>query len=272
MASATRIITVEGPAHLATLAEARLRRLEQRWSRFVPTSEVNSLNAAVDSWVTVSPDTIRLVQTMQRAWVESGHRFDPTLVNELIALGYTASHDDGAVASIRVELADPSCTVLDVAIDADRSAIWMPAGLGLDPGGIGKGLAADLVVGELCAGGAAGALVSIGGDLAAAGLGPEPEGWRDRDRRPVRRRPGPRVPARRRWRRDLEYPDPSFRRRDETITCSTRPLAPAPPPISPLPPSWPTPVGGPRSRRRRRSFSDPRPPAAASAHGASTPC
>jgi len=47
----------------------------------------------------------------------------------------------------------------------------------LDPGGIGKGLAADLAVGHLLSLGAAGALVSIGGDLAAQGDPPDEGGW-----------------------------------------------------------------------------------------------
>ncbi len=49
-----------------------------------------------------------------------------------------------------------------------------PAGVGFDPGGIGKGLAADLVVAELLAAGAEGACVHIGGDLRVEGCGP----WR----------------------------------------------------------------------------------------------
>ena len=62
-------------------------------------------------------------------------------------------------------------------IDPVSSAVIVPAGIGLDPGGIGKGLAADLVVTELLEAGTAGALVCVGGDLAAAGTPPTPDGW-----------------------------------------------------------------------------------------------
>jgi len=64
-----------------------------------------------------------------------------------------------------------------VAIDLATSSVVVPAGIGLDPGGIGEGLAADLVVTDLLAGGTGGALVSVGGDLAAAGTPPTAEGW-----------------------------------------------------------------------------------------------
>jgi FAD:protein FMN transferase len=68
-------------------------------------------------------------------------------------------------------------TIDDVTVDPVTCAVVLPAGIGVDPGGIGKGLAADIVVTELLAAGTAGALVCIGGDLAAAGAPPTAEGW-----------------------------------------------------------------------------------------------
>jgi len=53
----------------------------------------------------------------------------------------------------------------------------VPVGVAIDPGGIGKGLAADLAVARAMAGGAAGCLVSIGGDLAMGGTSPDVDGW-----------------------------------------------------------------------------------------------
>ena len=47
----------------------------------------------------------------------------------------------------------------------------------LDPGGIGKGLAADMVAGHLIAAGADGASVSIGGDVAVAAQRRSDGGW-----------------------------------------------------------------------------------------------
>jgi thiamine biosynthesis lipoprotein len=55
--------------------------------------------------------------------------------------------------------------------------VTVPRGVGFDPGGIGKGLAADLVVDELVAEGASGACVNVGGDLRAEGAGPAGGGW-----------------------------------------------------------------------------------------------
>ena len=69
-------------------------------------------------------------------------------------------------------------TPADIRVHAQAPLVSIPAGAGIDPGGIGKGLAADMVVTELLERGAAGALIGIGGDIAAAGTPPGPDGWR----------------------------------------------------------------------------------------------
>jgi len=55
----------------------------------------------------------------------------------------------------------------------DATTVRLPAGTGFDAGGIGKGLAADLVTTEAIAAGADGICVNLGGDLRVAGTGPD---------------------------------------------------------------------------------------------------
>ena len=57
-------------------------------------------------------------------------------------------------------------------IDPDERIVTLPADARFDPGGIGKGLAADLVADELRSFGAAGVCVNVGGDLRVAGAAP----------------------------------------------------------------------------------------------------
>jgi thiamine biosynthesis lipoprotein len=64
-----------------------------------------------------------------------------------------------------------------VRIDEQRSTVALPAGVGLDPGAIGKGLAADIVAEELLAAGASGVLVNLGGDVSLAGEPADGEPW-----------------------------------------------------------------------------------------------
>ena len=64
-----------------------------------------------------------------------------------------------------------------ITLDHIAGTVTLRAGAEFDPGGIGKGLAADLVVERILADGACGALVNVGGDLRADGAGPDDAGW-----------------------------------------------------------------------------------------------
>lgn len=177
MASETQIIAVEPSPDAIADAERRLHQLEQHWSRFIADSDVSRINTSDGGWLPVSSDTLTLIATMQAASVETDGRFDPTLMHELLAAGYTTSIEDPARVSVTINMSCMGLSVNNVVVDGPRSQVWVPPGLALDPGGLGKGLAADLVVSGLLEGGCAGALVSIGGDLFAAGRPPAPTGW-----------------------------------------------------------------------------------------------
>jgi FAD:protein FMN transferase len=177
MASAAQVVLVDPHPGAAAAAERRLRVLEQRWSRFLPDSDISRVNSSRDSWVDVSVDTIRLIQTMKLAARATGGGYDPTFLHQLLATGYTASIDDPSRITIDVVSRSRDHTLDDVEIDQDRSRVRVPAGLSLDPGGIGKGFAADLAVTESLIAGTGGALVSVGGDIAAAGSSPTSDGW-----------------------------------------------------------------------------------------------
>ncbi len=162
-----------GAARLADrFAPVRLGELEACWSRFLASSDLCRLAEADGAWCDVHPDTITLVDHMQRGAIATVGRYDPTLAAQLAAAGHAPSVALAPMLAPRVR-----GSVLDVDVDRSGSRIRTPPGLALDPGGIGKGLAADLVSAELVAAGATGALVSVGGDLVAAGTAPDPDGW-----------------------------------------------------------------------------------------------
>ena len=177
MASTTQVTLVDSEPTAVDWAEHRLRQLEQRWSRFLPTSDIAQINQAPGTWIRVADDTIRLIHAMQLANSATAGAYDPTFLHLLLTSGYAASIEDPDRITLAVDAPSATHTVHDVQIDPATSSVFVPIGLSLDPGGIGKGFAADLVVTELLASGAGGALVSIGGDIAAAGQAPHPEGW-----------------------------------------------------------------------------------------------
>lgn len=58
----------------------------------------------------------------------------------------------------------------------EGATVTLPPGAGFDPGGIGKGLAADLVAATAIGMGATGVLINLGGDVRVDGDGPD-GGW-----------------------------------------------------------------------------------------------
>lgn len=167
-------------AALLTAGWARIDELESRWSRFRPDSEVSALNRAAGAPVTVSADTVVLVRHAIAAWELTGGRFDPTVGAALVALGYDRDLDDVLASPAAVgppAVPGPAPGLAGTGVDPWSSRVTLPAGATFDPGGIGKGLAADLVANELIGCGAAGALVNLGGDLRAAGTPPVAAGW-----------------------------------------------------------------------------------------------
>lgn len=173
-------LVVNEPGRPAQVAEAvaLVERLEARWSRFLPDSDLTRVNAEPGRPVVVAAETIALVDVMQEAWRRTQGRYDPTILPILLAEGYATSRTDPTRTTVLPAGPYRTGSVEEVRIDRHARTVTVPAGTALDPGGIGKGLAADLAVAHLLAGGAAGALVSIGGDLAAAGTAPDPAGWR----------------------------------------------------------------------------------------------
>lgn len=184
MGTDAHVVVVDGPLGLIRHATARLAELERRWSRFVATSDVARCNERSGQAVTVHPDTVRLVHHAATAWRASDGRFDPTVHDALVELGYdrpfaqlAASVPAPSVERRSPGVARPAPGCAGIVLDLDASVVRLPAGVRFDAGGVGKGLAADLIVDELLALGAAGALVNIGGDLRATGEAPDGEAW-----------------------------------------------------------------------------------------------
>jgi len=185
MGSTAHVLVVGGPDDLLDRAAARIEELESRWSRFRPDSEVSRLNAApVGRAVEVSPDTLVLVDLALQGYEVSNGAFDPSMLANLVDAGYGSSLvedlDSGAplvreiVATAPVAHGDLRAEFI---VDVEAQTITRTSSLQFDPGGLGKGLAADLVADDLMAAGADGVLINLGGDLRAAGTGPDGSSW-----------------------------------------------------------------------------------------------
>ncbi len=179
MGSCAHVLVV-GPDAATHLDFARLRvaELEARWTRFSPDSEVSRLNDNAGQPMLVSSDTYRLIEHAVAAWELTNGRYDPTLLHHLAALGYDRTFAAVGRSAPVIESLPSRRSVGAIDLNPGLQAVRLPPGVGIDPGGIGKGFAADLLVEELLGRGAGGVMVNLGGDVRAAGAPPEgATGW-----------------------------------------------------------------------------------------------
>jgi FAD:protein FMN transferase len=161
---------------LADRIHSQIESVEAVLSRFRPGSELNALNADPRSAVPASPLLRRTVAATRWAAERSGGLVDATLLGELERHGYEDSWDPRLRADIDEALAaapprrpaGPARRTGDerLAIDELGRVVRAP-GVRLDPGGIAKGMAADLAAAGLPAG--VRYAISCGGDVAVGG-------------------------------------------------------------------------------------------------------
>ena len=130
----------EAPLALA-VAEALLRRMHAALTRFDPRSELCRLNDDSRPTVPASALVRRLAAAVPYAGALSGGLVDAT-VEPTFAPERTAPTGDPRPAT-----PDPQRRWAQVSVDAE--AVSRPPGVALDSGGLGKGLAADLVADRL---------------------------------------------------------------------------------------------------------------------------
>jgi FAD:protein FMN transferase len=172
----TAELMFDGPASLTPQAFERLRELERAWSRFLPDSELNRLHARPDEWVRVSHDLFVALRWCARLHDETDGRFDPSIRTALERWGYDCTFRDIDPREPAPAYCDPAPGLAGLELRADDEAVRLAPGLRIDLGGIGKGLAADMLAAELLRMGANGAYVCMGGDIAVAGDTPY-DGW-----------------------------------------------------------------------------------------------
>lgn len=211
----------EGAAATAA-RDSRLVLLEahRTLSRFLPGSEISRLNRDPRAEVPASPLLRRVVAAALTAGLRSGGLVDATLVDEIEAAGYADTRDFTSPAApaeagtARHGGPSPRAGWCELAVDEGAGTVSRPPGVRIDPGGIAKGLLADLVgeslagfhsyavdcCGDLRLGGTAGRARAIavddpaGGrpihtlriaDGAVATSGITRRAWTDRDGRPA---------------------------------------------------------------------------------------
>lgn len=164
-------------------AEAEVRRLEARYSRYRDDSELSRINrsAGAADGIEVDPETAALLDYADTAWRQSSEMFDIT------------SGVLRRVWNFKVPVV-PAAEKIDEALRLvgwgrvgwKRPYLTLPAGMELDLGGMVKEYAADCACRELRRLGVQDGLVDLGGDLAIVGPHLDGTPWQVGIRNPQR--------------------------------------------------------------------------------------
>jgi len=142
--------------------------VETALSRFSPESELSRLNQANGTPFTASHLLFTVVSAAKEAAYFSGGIYDPTILPYLLAAGYDRSFEKlSDNADSPVYQLNSRFNWRDIILDAEKSTVILPAGCGLDLGGIAKGWTVDRVSEGLKQ--LSGFAVNAGGDMFVGG-------------------------------------------------------------------------------------------------------
>jgi thiamine biosynthesis lipoprotein len=168
-------------------ATAEVEACERALSRFDPASDLSRLNREAGEWVTIDERLESALRAALRIRTETAGRFDPTILPALIAAGYDRSFEQ------LVERPGRPATGwrAGAAIELSPGRARTERGAAVDLGGIGKGSSAARTLAAMRMAWPAmpGAIVDLGGDVAAAGSPPDRGPWRIAIADPSGRRP-----------------------------------------------------------------------------------
>ena len=170
-------ILVGGDKEIYDSIYERVSELEKSWSRFIADSELMLLNNNPDSEIKVSEFTLQLISEMKNGFELTGGLYDANVLAHLVDLGFGTSRIDSAKTTNWQAKALSTSTISDVDVDLQAMTVRIPKGVALDSGGIGKGLAADLICDYALQLGAMGVAVFAGGDVSVKGMSPDANGW-----------------------------------------------------------------------------------------------
>ena len=167
----------------ADLAERQLARcrellaeLDGLWSRHTAGSDVWRLNQSADGLCDLDPRTVSLLAQAKEISLATGGAFDPTLapLSDLWQACGAQNRLPGT-DELAALLALTGADRLQIGSSADgtQTAVSRPAGMQIDPGGIGKGAAVSMLIEELEGSGVTGGLVSFGSSVAVFGTKPD---------------------------------------------------------------------------------------------------
>lgn len=166
-------------------AEREILNFEKRFSRFISDNELAEFNNSPNIKLTVSSMMAELLRATKHYYLKTKGIFDPTIINNLEAVGYNKSFDkinpedkNKAASKLDLEklrvafLKRPKMSTLQI----NGQIVERPRGLRIDLGGIGKGYIVDLLSQEKFST-VENYWISAGGDIFVSGSFDKKTGW-----------------------------------------------------------------------------------------------
>ncbi|HSX15302.1 MAG TPA: FAD:protein FMN transferase [Candidatus Saccharimonadales bacterium] len=154
-----------------------IARFEQRFSRFLPDSELTAFNAAAGERQSVSPEFRELLVTARTMSEKTEGLYNPFILPALQRAGYKGSWPKPELADEKLNYEKRSEAAWS-SIEIGDSWAAIPKNTALDFGGIGKGYLLDELSGLLQAQGVENYWLSLGGDILCAGLDEPGTPWK----------------------------------------------------------------------------------------------
>jgi thiamine biosynthesis lipoprotein len=169
---ATVSLHASGNAEIVRLGLRRARAIAEevhrRLTRFDPSSDLCRLNADPRELVPAAPIVRRFAEAVRWAGELSGGLVDATCLPAVEAAGYREHWSPATGVAAWAAGAPAGWRPAWSSVGVEGDAVRRPPGTRLDSGGLGKGLAADLMAAALAACGAW--AVDCGGDVRVGGL------------------------------------------------------------------------------------------------------
>lgn len=168
-----------GPESARVVEQAfrEMERVEQLLSRYIPASEISTINANAGEWVRISQETFGLIEKAVYYSQLSNGSFDFT-IGRLVTLWGFGTEDKRIPSEMEIESAVASVNFAKVKLDKENLSIMIPGDTLIDLGGIAKGYAVDQAAKVLRENSINSGLINAGGDILAIGTKPDGTEWR----------------------------------------------------------------------------------------------
>lgn len=139
------MLAAEGESAIPGMYAAKtfIDECEQRFSRFLPASELSALNRSPGDWIQISDDLMDMLQLSMKYHSETNGIFDPSILSDLKQIGYDRSMDEIRTNGVSIPSPISKRTsrhaFYEISFDLAGNRVYLPRGLEIDLGGIAKG-------------------------------------------------------------------------------------------------------------------------------------